>query len=306
MVFLKLYYALRPLIPRWLQLAARRLRIRTMQSQKDVWPILEKAGEKPEGWTGWPEGKDFALVLTHDVEWEGGQDKCELLAGLEEERGFRSSFNLVPERYDVSPELRRRLVDRGFEIGVHGLNHDGKLYNSWKIFRERAKQINRYIQEWGSVGFRSPSVHHNFIWICELNIEYDASAFDTDPYQPQPDGACTIFPFVVPDDIDRKGYVELPYTLAQDSSLFVLMRRDNIGIWKGKLDWIAERGGMALLITHPDYMYFGGGKPGPEEYPAEYYEEFLDYVKTKYEGRYWHALPRDVARFWKKRDGSAQ
>ena len=29
-----------------------------------------------------------------------------------------------------------------------------------------------------------------------------------------------------------------------------------------------------------------------------YYEEFLEYIKSKYEGQYWHALPRDVARFW--------
>jgi hypothetical protein len=53
---------------------------------------------------------------------------------------------------------------------------------------------------------------------------------------------------------------------------------------------------MALLNTHPDYMNFDG-KPGIEEYPASYYEEFLDYIKSKYEGLYWHALPKDIARF---------
>jgi hypothetical protein len=48
-----------------------------------------------------------------------------------------------------------------------------------------------------------------------------------------------------------RGYVELPYTLPQDFTLFTVMREKDIDIWKKKLDWIVEKGGMALLITHP-------------------------------------------------------
>ena len=33
-------------------------------------------------------------------------------------------------------------------------------------------------------------------------------------------------------------------------------------------------------------------------YPVKYYEEFLEYIKSKYEGKYWNALPKDVSRFW--------
>jgi hypothetical protein len=80
----------------------------------------------------------------------------------------------------------------------------------------------------------------------------------------------------------------------------VLLKEKNIEIWKKKLDWIVENGGMALLITHPDYMNFDGGKIGTEEYPASNYEEFLKYVKGKYEGQYWHVLPKEIARFWKR------
>ena len=58
---------------------------------------------------------------------------------------------------------------------------------------------------------------------------------------------------------------------------------------------------MALLNSHPDYMNFDGLKCGIEEYPATYYEEFLAYVKGKYEGQYWHTLPRDMARFWSRK-----
>ncbi len=130
--------------------------------------------------------------------------------------------------------------------------HDGKLYQSEKIFRKRAQNINGYIKDWNAVGFRSPAAHHNLDWTHYLNIEYDSSTFDTDPFEPQSDGSGTIFPFWVKGNSSQKGYVELPYTLSQDFSLFILMKEDNIDIWKKKLDWIAERGGMALLDVHPD------------------------------------------------------
>lgn len=63
------------------------------------------------------------------------------------------------------------------------------------------------------------------------------------------------------------------------------------GSWNG--------GGMVLLNTHPDYMNFGK-KRMSEGYSVQYYEELLNYIKECYAGQYWHALPKDVARFWKR------
>ncbi len=83
------------------------------------------------------------------------------------------------------------------------------------------------------------------------------------------------------------------------------MREKDTNTWKKKLDWIAAQGGMALMTTHPDYMNFNGSKLGAEEYPAAYYEEFLQYVESRYAGQYWKALPRDVARFWRKRSNNS-
>ncbi len=288
-------------MPRGLQIALRRILLkRKLQTTDKIWPIDHGAKKPPEGWTGWPGNKRFALVLTHDVDTAKGQEKCRLLMELEKDLGFRSSFNFVPRRYVVRADLRNALTDDGFEVGVHGLYHDGQYYESREKFRKRADEINIVLKEWESVGFRSPSMLHNLDWIHDLNIEYDASTFDTDPFEPQPDGAGTIFPFFVQRGPSQKGYVELPYTLPQDFTLFVLMRGKNIDIWKRKLDWIFESGGMALINTHPDYMLFGGKKRRIDEYPAQYYNEILEYIKHKYEGRYWHVLPRDIARFWKK------
>jgi hypothetical protein len=289
----------KPFLPRRLQIFLRRRLVHHKRKLcQSTWPIDKGASEPPDPWPGWPDHKQFALVLTHDVETEKGLKKVQNLTLLEEKLGFRSSFNFVPKKYDVPPELRRFLTCKGFEVGVHGLYHDGKLYKTRAIFNQRAAAINHYLKEWNAVGFRSPAMHHNLEWLHELSIQYDASTFDTDPFEAQSDGTGTIFPFLVYSKESLHKYVELPYTLPQDFTLFILMQEQTIDIWKKKLDWIATKGGMALVDTHPDYMHFGGERPGVEEYPVEYYMAFLEYIEKNFEGRYWHSLPKDVARFW--------
>jgi len=293
----KLYYRIKKYIPRGTQLFLRRQLVRRqMRRYGNVWPIDEAAQTIPANWRVWPEGKKFALVLTHDVDTAKGAENCIKLMMLELQLGFRSSFNFVPERYAVPPKLRHELVANGFEVGLHGLNHDGKLYHSREIFKARAQRINCYLEEWQAVGFRSPSMHHNLAWIHDLKIEYDASTFDTDPFEPQADGVRTIFPFWIQNGSPAEGYVELPYTLPQDFTLFVLMGRKNIDIWKKKLDWVVAKGGMVLLNVHPDYLNFGDKKCSQEEYPASYYRQFLEYVKERYDGEYWHVLPKELAK----------
>ncbi len=300
MRFNQMFYLIKPLIPRRLQISMRRSLIKWQKKKHEsIWPILKTAGISPQGWTGWPENKQFALVLTHDVESKIGHDKCIDLMKMEQNLGFYSSFNFVPERYIVDPKLRNFLSRNGFEIGVHGLYHDGKLFSSRTTFDRRASRINSYLREWSAVGFRAPAMHHNLEWIHDLYIEYDASTFDTDPFEPQSDGTGTIFPFYVAGRNSEKGYVELPYTLPQDFTVFILMKEKNIDIWKRKLDWIAEMGGMALVNTHPDYMNFHDQKMKLEEYSASIYEIFLHYVATTYRGTYWNALPKQLSRFFR-------
>jgi hypothetical protein len=240
---------------------------------------------------------------------------------IESDLGYRSAFNFIPEGdYQVPAEFRQELTRAGFEVGVHDLRHDGKLYRTRRKFSAQAGLINGYLKEWGASGFRSGFMHHNLEWLHELNIKYDSSTFDTDPFEPQPDGVHTIFPFWVPSPsaecgvrnpegrvrnaefteeqpTNRPGYVELPYTLPQDSTLFLLLQEQSIEIWKKKLDWIATRGGMALVNVHPDYMAFNGNSLRADEYPAGFYKELLEWVKQKYAGQYWQATPREVAGF---------
>lgn len=300
------FYVLKPLIPRSVQIELRRIvAYKKVVANKNNWPILESACNKPKHWRGWPEQKQFAVVLRHDVETQAGHDKARKLAEVEKSLGFRSAFYFIPEKYTVCSKLLAALKNDGFEIGVHGLNHDGKLYRSPRIFKKRAAKINQYMEEWGAVGFASPACHHVLNWNYALNILYDTSTFDTDPFQPNPSNLGTIFPKWIDHEchpnreyFDHNGYVELPYTLPQDFQMFVILKQDTITIWKEKVDWIAQHGGMVHLVTHPDYICFGNEEVGMEEYPIDFYEQILAYIKTKYADQYWHALPKDVAQFY--------
>jgi hypothetical protein len=330
----KIYYGLKPFIPQSFRTAIRReLACRLRDRIGNVWPIAPGSERPPDDWPGWPKDKKFALILTHDVESTVGLRKCRELMQLEMELGFRSSFNFVPEGdYRLPAELREELVKNGFEIGIHDLKHDGRLYQSRRGFTQRARRINHYLAEWGAVGFRSAFMLHELDWLHELDIEYDMSTFDTDPFEPDPDGRHTIFPFWISvpsaqkskarsqklapgfnlgstegrirrgeppiSGVTGRGYVELPYTLPQDFTLFLLLREQTIDIWLRKLDWIAQHGGMALVDVHPDYLCFDSAIPRSREYPASHYKSFLEYVSRQYDGAFWNAMPREVAEFY--------
>ena len=297
MILNRAYYQLKPILPWRFRVAMREIRARRRRKLfSNVWPIDPKAGRTPSGWPGWPDGKRFAFVLTHDVEGSKGLSRVERLAQLEVRYGFRSSFNFVPKGEYCVPDGTRAFLDSaGFEVGIHGLEHDGKLYARREEFVEKAAGIRAYMSRWQACGFRSPLMQHRLGWLHALGCAYDSSTFDTDPFEPEPDGFGTIFPFWVSNGLGG-GYTELPYTLIQDFNLFIVLGEKDTGVWKDKVDWIAEKGGMVLLNTHPDYMCFGG-QQAPDEYPVSRYEDFLRYVREKYEGQYWAALPREVARY---------
>src|SRR5690242_13712553 len=134
----RVYYHVKPWIPEQLRIKLRRIQARRiLRDCADTWPILESAAQTPLNWPGWPNRKQFALVLNHDVESQTGLDRCRSVMELEMRFGVRSSFNFIPEGgYDTPKRLRDELVTNGFEVGVHDLRHDGKLYASRSIFRQ--------------------------------------------------------------------------------------------------------------------------------------------------------------------------
>ena len=144
----RVYYQIKPLVPWSCRLAIRRrLVLRKRPRAKHIWPIIPGSERPPEGWPGWPNGKQFAFVLTHDIEGKVGVAKCRPLMELERKLGFRSAFNFIPEGgYAVPRELRDEMTRDGFELGVHDLQHDGKIYRSRQLFAQKAIRVNRYLK----------------------------------------------------------------------------------------------------------------------------------------------------------------
>jgi peptidoglycan/xylan/chitin deacetylase (PgdA/CDA1 family) len=298
----RVYYTVKPLLPQTARGLLRRLHRRSMVAGFPLgWPIEDRYARfqwevarqvlRVSGRAAlpfihfWPAGGRFAFVLTHDVETAEGQSRVRALADLDEEFGFRSSFNFVPERYRVDPSLLEELRERGFEVGVHGLRHDGRLFRSERAFSRRAGAINHHLRRLGAAGFRSPLTHRHPEWMQALDIEYDLSFFDTDPYEPMPGGTMSLWPFAI------GRFLELPYTLAQDYTLVAVLGETTPRLWLEKVDFLRAYAGLALLNTHPDYLTL--------PHMRQVYTDFLRAMSGRRD--YWHALPQELAQWWRAR-----
>src|SRR5216684_7624082 len=142
------------------------------------------------------------------------------------------------ERYRVDRGLMEDLRARGFEIGVHGLKHDGRDFESLDQFMRRATRMNEFIDDFAAAGFRSPLTHRNPEWMQALGIEYDGSFFDTDPYEPMAGGTMSIWPF------QMGHFVELPYTLAQDYTVTDVLGETTPRMWLEKVEFVQAHHGM--------------------------------------------------------------
>jgi peptidoglycan/xylan/chitin deacetylase (PgdA/CDA1 family) len=296
------YYLAKPLIPRRAQLAARRVYARRQARRAQLgWPIEpalvhelhrrlreesdRRGGEAVPFVNFWPDRKRFAFVLTHDVEGPAGLANIERVLELERRHGLRSAWNLVAEDYEIPSGLFERLRAAGCEIALHGVTHDGSLFASRREFEAQLPRIERYLREWGAVGFRSPATHRNAAWMPELGCLYDSSFPDTDPFEPQAGGCRSILPFFLGE------LVELPITLPQDHTLFEILRVRSSELWIGKCRWLIAARGLVNVLVHPDYVI------GRER--LDLYDQLLSYLAAQSDG--WHALPRDVASWWRAR-----
>ena len=301
---LGLFYRVKRFVPRTVQLRARRVLIRRQQNPDfPRWPLdlsvvqllrfyakclLIALGEEelPFRWF-WPEGHHAAVTLTHDVESAEGLRLAVELADLEEERGLRSSFNIVADWYPIDWGVVRELRERGFELGVHGVHHDRSMFSSRQEFERQQPAVRQMAEKLGAVGFRSPAMHRVIDWLGELPVEYDSSVPHSDPFEPQPGGCCSVWPFFIGD------VVELPYTLPQDHTLLTLLGQKSADLWLAQLQRIEEVNGLAQILTHPDPGYLA------EPRKRAVYAEWLDAVRDR--PTLWRALPREVAAWWRRR-----
>jgi peptidoglycan/xylan/chitin deacetylase (PgdA/CDA1 family) len=301
---LNAFYRAKRFIPRRLQIRARQMLIRREGLPEfPRWPldtsvsqllrfyahcvVLARGEREAEFRWFWPESYRAALILTHDVETAEGLPLAVELADLEQEHGFRSSFNLGAW-YKIDPGIIRELTERGFEIGMHGLRHDRSLFSSRRAFDAQRPELAKLAARLGAEGFRSPATHRVFDWIGELPISYDGSIPHSDPFEPQPGGCCSLWPFFI------GGVVELPYTLPQDYTLFTLLAHRSPDVWLEQADRIVQEHGLIHSLSHPDPGYLG------DRGNRDHYREFLVALSEREE--IWKPLPRELAAWWRLRD----
>jgi peptidoglycan/xylan/chitin deacetylase (PgdA/CDA1 family) len=308
-LWLRLYYSVRRPLPRAFRLHLRRALTRLRRPPNfPAWPLEESVdrlvrfyarcrleaadADAAEFAWFWPGGYRAAAILTHDVESAEGLRLAVELADLEEERGLRSSFNIVGDQYEIDDGIVRELAGRGFEIGLHGLMHDRSLFSSRREFERQLPLLAQAAERLGAKGFRSPATHRVVDWLPELPVEYDCSVPHADRYEPQPGGCCSLWPYML------GRLVELPWTLPQDHILFTVLSEHSADVWLRQLDAVEQRFGLIQCLTHPDPGYLGDADK------RALYVEFLDAVAER--RTLWRALPHEVAAWWRRRDAGGE
>lgn len=303
-IALSIFYRMKRLIPRSLQLALRRALIKRQGLPEfPEWPfesagndllriafadaLLERGVDTLRFPWFWPQGRVAAAILTHDVESADGLERSPAVASWEEQQGLRSSFNIVSDWYPIDTGVLDQLRARGHEIGSHAIHHDRSLFASRASFEQQLPMLKEAARRLGAVGFRSPATHRVVEWLGELPFSYDCTMPHSDPYEPIPGGTATVWPFF------HGEVVELPYTAPQDHTLFNLLGHGDCSLWQEQLERVVSCNGLFQVVTHPDAEYLG------REAIRRSYCSLLETLAGKED--VWVALPGDVASWWRAR-----
>jgi hypothetical protein len=301
-----LYYGIRPILPAKVRQQLQRFYLAEWKKIRfPRWPvdvsverILEKCLEllmKAKGldtfpfiWF-WPDGYDSCAIVTHDVETETGRNFCASLMDLDDSLGIKSAFQIIPEdRYAVSPAFLEAIRRRGFEINVHDLNHDGKLFRNEQQFMRRVTAVNRYGREFGSTGFRAGLLYRNQRWCHALDFQYDMSVPNVAHLEPQRGGCCTVFPYFI------GKLLELPSTTTQDYALFHFLREYSLDLWEKQIGLIRQKHGLISILVHPDFIL--------KKREQEVYLQLLRYLdKLRSTENVWITTPGQVNEWWRTR-----
>jgi hypothetical protein len=302
----RIYYLLRPYLRLPLRMYLQRIHLRNWDKIRfPAWPvdltvdrlqqhllvlIMRAAGldTMPFIWF-WPDGFTSCTIITHDVEHTAGKRFCPHLMDIDESFGFKSSFQIVPEeRYSVEPAFLQSIRDRGFEVNVHDLKHDGRLYADREEFLRRAQRINQYAREFGAEGFRSGILYRNADWYHAFDFSYDMSIPNVGHLDPQRGGCCTVLPYFV------GRIAELPLTCTQDHTLFNILNDYSLSLWEQQIDLIRNNHGLITILTHPDYLLTSRAQA--------VYKGLLSHLGELRDNTHlWAPLPREVAAWWHQR-----
>ena len=299
------YYLFRPMLPVGVRKHLQQARLRGWQQiEFPRWPVdvtvdalmehtmaaLLRAADVtplPFVWF-WPEGAPTCTMVTHDVEGRTGLDFLSSLMQLDDEFGIKASYQLIPEGPECLATYAPAIRERGCEVNLHDLNHDGQLYRDRTVFLQRAERINEYAREYGCEGFRSGAMYREQSWYSAFNFQFDMSVPSVAHLEPQRGGCCTVMPYFVGD------ILELPLTTAQDYSMFFILGDYSTALWREQIAMIRARHGLVSVIAHPDYLV------GERE--RRVYTELLEHLASmRDDGQTWIARPSEINRWWRAR-----
>jgi hypothetical protein len=119
----------------------------------------------------------------------------EHVADVEQHYGFLSSWNLPLAQYPIDWATVERVRRTRLRNRRSRLAHDGRMFRGEADFAELGPLLEPLAREHSLVGFLSPSTLRRAERIPNMAFEYDSTFADTDPYELQPGGSCSIFPF---------------------------------------------------------------------------------------------------------------
>ena len=143
---------------------------------------------------------------------------------IDDSFGIKASFQIVPEeRYSAPFNLMDTMRNRGFEVNIQDLNHDGRLFDNKEEFLRRASIVNKYAQLQKAKGFRAAMLYRRPDWYDNLDFSFDMSMPNVAHLDPQRGGCCTVLPYFI------GRILELPVTTTQDYTLFhILNQRSSV------------------------------------------------------------------------------
>ena len=237
----------------------------------------------------WPGGVSSCATMTHDVEGRVGRDSCDALMDLDDEFGVKSAFQIVPEeRYDDVLHFVESVRSRGFEVNVHDINHDGRLFRGRQQFVSRAQRINEHVRQFRCRGFRSGAMYREQDWYDAFEFSYDMSVPNVAHLEAQRGGCCTVMPYFVGE------VLELPLTTTQDYSLLHILGDYSTALWSEQMARIIAENGLISFIIHPDYMIEDRAR-------AVYRDLLTNLSRERAAGNVWVAPPADIDTWWRDR-----
>jgi hypothetical protein len=225
------------------------------QARSRAWASAAAAAGVTLHRPAWPEGRAAAVLLTHDIDIVEDLERIDPLRDLERDRSLPSAFGFVPRVTWPNRALVERLISDGCESYVHDYAHDGRFPYGGRDRIEACFASLFAEHAWARPlfrGFRSGQLLMTSDLLAEVAawFDYDLTFPDVERGGPYGGlvGAGTVVPFML------GPLLEIPLTLPQDFFVEQVLRLspDGIGaIWRAKLEAVVNRGGVAVVNTHP-------------------------------------------------------